>query len=248
MSAGAEAPSAAVLVIGDEILSGRTRDSNFGTIAEWAVAMGLDVREARFVADEEEDIVAAVNALRARYAYVFTTGGIGPTHDDITADAVAKAFGVPIGHHPDAVRILKAYFAEVGREANEARMRMARVPDGAVLIDNPVSRAPGFRIGNVFVMAGIPKVMTAMLEAVARMIEPGRPMLSASVDINAPEGDIAAPLKEIQARRRPAIIGCYPRQEGNRFCATVVVRAREPALLEAAAADVRALAARLGAA
>ena len=248
MTGASASPTAAVLVIGDEILSGRTKDANLGIIAEWAGAIGLDLKEARFVTDEEQDIVTAVNALRARFTYVFTTGGIGPTHDDITADAVAKAFGVPIGHHPDAVRLLKAYFAEVGREANEARMRMARVPDGAVLIENKVSRAPGFRIENVFVMAGIPRVMTGMLEAVARMIEPGRPMLSVSIDVAAAEGDIAAPLKDIQARHRPAIIGCYPRQEGNRFCATIVVRARDAALLEAAAAEVRALAARLGAA
>jgi molybdenum cofactor synthesis domain-containing protein len=242
VSEPAESPTAAVLIIGDEILSGRTKDVNLGTIAEWAGAMGLDLREARVVADEESDIVDAVNALRHRYAYVFTTGGIGPTHDDITADAVAKAFGVPIGHNPEAVRILEEWFALNGREANEARMRMARTPEGAVLIDNPVSRAPGFRIGNVFVMAGVPKIMTAMLESIARMIEPGRPMLSESVVIDAPEGDIAGPLKDIQLRHRPVIIGCYPGQVGDRFRATVVVRAREPAALAAAAAEVRALA------
>ena len=242
MSQPAESPTAAVLIIGDEILSGRTKDVNLATIAEWAGAMGLDLREARVVADEEPDIVDAVNALRQRYAYVFTTGGIGPTHDDITADAVAKAFGVPIGHNPEAVRILEEWFALNGREANEARMRMARTPEGAVLIDNPVSRAPGFRIGNVFVMAGVPKIMTAMLESVARMIEPGRPMLSESVVIDAAEGDIAGPLKDIQLRHRPVIIGCYPGQFGDRFRATVVVRSREPAALAAAAAEVRGLA------
>ncbi len=246
MSPASEAETAAVLIIGDEILSGRTKDVNLGIIAEWAGALGLDLREARVVADEEPAIVEAVNALRARYDHVFTTGGIGPTHDDITADAVARAFGVPIGHHPEAVRILKAHFASIGREANEARMRMARVPEGAVLIDNPVSLAPGFRIGNVYVMAGIPRVMTAMLEAVARMIEPGRPMLSVSAEIDAAEGDIAAPLKDIQARHRSVIIGCYPRQAGDRFCASVVLRSRDAALLEAAAAEVQALADRLG--
>jgi molybdopterin-biosynthesis enzyme MoeA-like protein len=153
---------------------------------------------------------------------------------------------VPIGHNPQAVRILKDYFAEVGREANEARMRMARMPQGAVLIDNPVSRAPGFRIGNLFVMAGIPKVMSAMLDSISRMIEAGRPMLSASVDVEAPEGDIAGPLKDIQARHGAVVIGCYPRQEGKRFCATVVMRARDGAKLDAAAAEVHAMAERFG--
>jgi molybdenum cofactor synthesis domain-containing protein len=246
VSTAPEAPTAAVLIIGDEILSGRTKDANLATIAEWAGVMGLDLREARVVADIEDDIVASINALRTRYAYVFTTGGIGPTHDDITADAVARAFGVPIGHNPQAVRILKDYFAEVGREANEARMRMARMPDGAVLIDNPVSRAPGFHIGNVFVMAGIPKVMTAMLESIAGMIEAGRPMLSASVEIDAAEGDIAGPLKDIQARHGAVVIGCYPRQQGKRFCATVVLRARDGEMLDAAAAEVHVLAERFG--
>jgi molybdenum cofactor synthesis domain-containing protein len=245
VTGNSQAPTAAVLIIGDEILSGRTKDSNLAIIAEWAGAMGLDLREARVVSDDEAEIVAAVNALRARYGYVFTTGGIGPTHDDITADAVARAFGVPIGHHPEAVRLLQEYFAEVGREPNEARMRMARMPQGAVMIANPVSRAPGFRIGNVFVMAGIPKVMTAMLEAVAGMIEPGSPMLSASVEIDAAEGDIAGPLKDIQERYRSVMIGCYPRQVDSRFCATVVVRSRDSAMLDAAAAEVRALADRL---
>ena len=246
MTTAPEAPSAAVLIIGDEILSGRTKDANLATIAEWAGAMGLDLREARVVADIEDDIVAAVNALRTRYAYVFTTGGIGPTHDDITADAVARAFGAPIGHNPQAVRILEDYFAEIGREANEARMRMARMPEGAVLIDNPVSRAPGFRIGNVFVMAGIPRVMTAMLDSISRMIEAGRPMLSASVEIDAAEGDIAGPLKDIQARHGAVVIGCYPRQQGKRFCATVVLRARDRTLLDAAAVEVHAMAERFG--
>jgi molybdenum cofactor synthesis domain-containing protein len=241
-----EAPTAAVLVIGDEILSGRTKDANLGIIADWAGVMGLDLKEARVVSDDEDDIVAAVNALRQRYDYVFTTGGIGPTHDDITADAVGKAFGLPVAHDAEAVRILEDHFARMGREANEARMRMARMPEGAMLIDNPVSRAPGFRVENVFVMAGIPKVMTAMLESISRMIEPGRPMLSASVEVDAAEGDIAGPLKDIQARHDRVTIGCYPRQTERGFCATIVVRSRDQAVLAAAAAEVHALAERLG--
>jgi molybdenum cofactor synthesis domain-containing protein len=242
----AEAPTAAVLVIGDEILSGRTKDANLGIIAEWAGVMGLDLEKPGWCADDEDEIVAAVNALRQRYTYVFTTGGIGPTHDDITADAVGKAFGLPVAHDAQAVAILKEHFARMGREANEARMRMARMPEGAELIDNPVSRAPGFRVGNVFVMAGIPKVMTAMLESISQMIEPGRPMLSASVTVEATEGDIAGPLKDIQARHGPVMIGCYPRHTETGFCATIVVRSRDQAALAAAAAEVNALAERLG--
>jgi molybdenum cofactor synthesis domain-containing protein len=246
MSGKSEVATAAVLVIGDEILSGRTKDANLGIIADWAGVMGLDLKEARVVSDDEDDIVAALNALRRRYTYVFTTGGIGPTHDDITADAVGKAFGLPVAHDAKAVRILQEHFARMGREANEARMRMARMPEGAVLIDNPVSRAPGFRVENVFVMAGIPKVMAAMLESISHMIEPGRPILSAAVTVEATEGDIAGPLKDIQARHGPVTIGCYPRQTETGFCATIVVRSRDQAALGAAAAEVNALAKRLG--
>ncbi|HEX3215586.1 MAG TPA: competence/damage-inducible protein A, partial [Aestuariivirgaceae bacterium] len=162
-----QAPSAAVLLIGDEILSGRTKDKNLGYIADFLTALGIDLLEARVVGDNEAAIVAAVNDLRSRYSYVFTTGGIGPTHDDITADAVAKAFGVPIDHDPQAVALLQAFFSEIGREPNEARMRMARLPQGARMIPNPVSKAPGFQIGNVHVMAGVPAIMQAMLQELA---------------------------------------------------------------------------------
>ena len=191
-------PTAAVLLIGDEILSGRTKDKNLGFIADYLVGLGIDLKEARCVADDEGDIVAALNALRARYTYVFTTGGIGPTHDDITADAVAKAFQVPIGHHPRAMEILLAYFKEIGREPNEARLRMARTPEGATLIENAVSKAPGFRIGNVFVMAGVPKIMQAMMEAIAPTLDKGVPMQSRTVALQGGEGDVAKPLGEIQ--------------------------------------------------
>src|SRR5687767_4759749 len=157
--------TAAVLVIGDEILSGRTKDKNIGYIAEYLTAIGIDLKEVRVVPDEEDEIVAALNAMRRRYTYVFTTGGIGPTHDDITADCVAKAFGVPIDHDPRAVAILKERLGARGVELNEARLRMARIPQGADLVDNPVSGAPGFWIGNVIVMAGVPTIMQAMLDA-----------------------------------------------------------------------------------
>lgn len=237
--------TAAVLIIGDEILSGRTKDTNLGTIADWATAMGIDLKEARVVPDEEAEIVAAVNALRDRYTYVFTTGGIGPTHDDITADAVAKAFGVAIRHDPEAVRLLTQYYAEIGREANEARMRMARLPEGAVMIPNRISRAPGFRIGNVFVMAGVPKIMAVMLEEVGRMIEPGAPMRSMSIDVDTAEGDLAPPLKAIQERHPTVVIGSYPREEGGRFFSQIVLRSRDEAALKSAAAEVEAMAERL---
>ncbi len=167
------APTAALLIIGDEILSGRTKDRNLGYIADFLTGLGIDLKEARVVADVESDIVTAVNALRSRYTYLFTTGGIGPTHDDITADAVAKAFNVEIRHDPRAVDILKAHY-DPGM-LNEARLRMARIPVGAELIENRVSKAPGFRLGNVFVMAGVPQIMQAMLEAIAPMLAGGEP-------------------------------------------------------------------------
>jgi len=185
-----QAPTAAVLLIGDEILSGRTKDKNLGFIADYLTVLGIDLKEARIVSDIEDEIVEAVNALRRRYSYVFTTGGIGPTHDDITADAVAKAFGVEIDHHPEAVEILLAHFKAIGREPNEARLRMARTPKGASLIANPVSKAPGFQIGNVFVMAGIPKVMNAMMEEVAPRLQRGAPVISHVVTIQGGEGDV----------------------------------------------------------
>jgi molybdenum cofactor synthesis domain-containing protein len=238
-------PTAAVLLIGDEILSGRTKDRNLGTIADFLTGLGIDLKEARVVPDEEVEIVAALNALRARYTYVFTTGGIGPTHDDITADAVAKAFAVPIAHHPEAVRILREYFASIGREANEARMRMARIPEGGSLIPNRVSKAPGFRIGNVFVMAGVPKIMQAMLEEIAPQLERGRPMLSRTVPIFIGEGDLAKPLADIQARYPAVVIGSYPFEEGGRFGAHIVLRSRNEALLDQATAEVEAMAAAL---
>ena len=166
-----------MLVIGDEILSGRTKDKNIGYIADYLTAIGIDLKEVRVVSDDEAAIVAALNALRARYTYVFTTGGIGPTHDDITADCVAKAFGVPIDHHPEAVAILKERMAKIGGELNEARMRMARIPHGAALVTNKVSGAPGFWIGNVIVMAGVPSIMQAMLDEVAPKLKTGAKLL-----------------------------------------------------------------------
>ena len=246
MTDPSDQPTAAVLIIGDEILSGRTKDRNLGYIADWLAALGIDLKEARVVSDIEDDIVAAVNALRSRYTYVFTTGGIGPTHDDITADAVAKAFGVPIRHDPEAVAILESYFAEMGREPNEARMRMARLPEGAAMIPNAVSRAPGIRMGNVFVMAGVPRIMAAMLETVGPSLRQGVPIQSRSVGIDAGEGEIAGPLKAIQERYPAVVIGSYPKElPGSRFAADIVLRARDEEALAAATLEVEALRDRL---
>ena len=200
--------TAALLVIGDEILSGRTKDKNIGYIAEYLTNIGVDLREVRVVADIEDEIVAAVNALRAKYDYLFTTGGIGPTHDDITADCVAKAFGVALPYHPEAVDILKKRFN--GADLNEARMRMTRIPEGGTLVYNKVSGAPGFRIGNVFVMAGIPVVMQAMLDEIAPTLNTGKKMLSESVRADAREGDIGGPLGEVAKAFPDVTIGSYP--------------------------------------
>jgi molybdenum cofactor synthesis domain-containing protein len=235
-------PTAAVLLIGDEILSGRTKDKNLGFIADYLSALGIDLKEARVVSDQEEEIANAVNALRHRYSYVFTTGGIGPTHDDITADAVARAFGVPIDHDARAVEILLAYFREMGREPNEARMRMARIPKGASLIDNPVSKAPGFQMGNVFVMAGVPKIMHAMMEDVAKRLTPGVPMQSRQVEFRGGEGDAAKPLGEIQKAFPNVVIGSYPFQAPDGFATNLVLRSRDADALEQAFAAVRQMA------
>ncbi|MEJ1161107.1 competence/damage-inducible protein A [Prosthecomicrobium sp. N25] len=246
-SAEAGSVTAGMLVIGDEILSGRTKDKNIGFVAEYLTGLGIDLREVRIVPDIADEIVAALNALRHRYTYVFTSGGIGPTHDDITADCVAAAFGVEIGHDPRAVEILTRHFAERGVEANEARMRMARIPQGADLIENRVSRAPGFRIGNVHVMAGVPSVLQAMMDAVAPTLKGGRRLLSESIDTRLGEGTIAADLGAIQKAHPGTMIGSYPYFDGSRHATNVVVRARDPDTLAAAAAEVRAMVDRLNA-
>jgi molybdenum cofactor synthesis domain-containing protein len=233
--------TAAVLLIGDEILSGRTKDKNLGFIADWLTAMGIDLKEARVVADEQADIVAAVNALRARWDYVFTTGGIGPTHDDITADAIAAAFGVPIDHDPRAVAILTEYYAGEPGKLNEARLRMARLPAGSELIDNPVSGAPGFQVGNVFVMAGVPRIMQAMLESLAPRLERGAVMESRTVVAWIGEGDLAKGLKDVQARFPDVVMGSYPFVDGIRYGSNLVLRGRDVGRLEAAVMEVEAM-------
>jgi molybdenum cofactor synthesis domain-containing protein len=203
--------TAGLLVIGDEILSGRTKDVNIATTAEFCTDLGIDLREVRVVADVEADIIAALNALRARYTYVFTTGGIGPTHDDITADAVAKAFGVGLPIHPEARAMLEARWRETGAEVNAARLRMARIPEGADLIVNSVSAAPGFRIENVHVMAGVPIIMQAMLESILPTLRTGRKVLSRTVPARVGEGIVAAPLAALQEAYPDFKMGSYPR-------------------------------------
>jgi molybdenum cofactor synthesis domain-containing protein len=234
--------TAAVLVIGDEILSGRTKDKNIGYIAEFLTDLGIDLKEVRVVPDEEPEIVAAVNALRSRYVYLFTTGGIGPTHDDITAECVAKAFGVALEHHPRAVEIMRERLAQTGGEMNEARMRMTRVPKGAALVLNKISAAPGFWIGNVIVMAGIPSVMQAMLDYVAPQLKTGAKMLSETIRADCREGDIGTELGAIAKTYADVVIGSYPfADEKNRANTNVVVRSRDPQKLTAAKAAVEAM-------
>ena len=239
---GPQIVTAAILVIGDEILSGRTKDKNIGYIAEYLTAIGIDLREVRVVPDIEGEVVDALNALRRRYTYVFTTGGIGPTHDDITADCVAKAFGVGIDHHPEAVAILKERFAKMGTEANEARLRMARIPDGAALVYNKVSGAPGFWIGNVITMAGVPSIMQAMLDEVAPKLKTGTKMLSETIRADAREGDIGAPLGDLAKVHGEVSIGSYPFFDDKSGPNTnIVVRGRDAGKLAEAKAAIEAM-------
>ena len=238
-SSSATIVTAAILVIGDEILSGRTKDKNIGYIAEYLTNIGVDLREVRVVPDVSEEIVAAVNALRGRYTYVFTTGGIGPTHDDITADAVAAAFGVAIDHDPRAVAMLSERFSP--EELNEARMRMARIPAGAELVANAISKAPGFNIGNVYVMAGVPAIMQAMLDVIGPTLQTGAKMLSDTVRAGLREGDIGGPLAEV-ARAHPEVsIGSYPFWSETGPDTNIVVRSRDAEKLLAAMAAVKTM-------
>jgi molybdenum cofactor synthesis domain-containing protein len=231
--------TAAALVIGNEILSGQTRDANLAFIAERLAALGIRLREARVVADETADIVAAVNDLRRRFDYVFTTGGIGPTHDDITSAAVAQAFGRPLVLHPEAHRILESYYQP--GELNEARLRMAHAPEGAALVENPISGAPGFQIENVFVLAGIPAVMQAMFESLRHRLAGGAPLLSRTIVAELPEGRMAAGLGAIQAANPEVEIGSYPFHKNGRYGARLVVRSTDPERLARVGEDVAAL-------
>lgn len=232
--------TAAILIIGDEILSGRTQDVNTRYIANYLAEIGVDLREARVVPDDEAEIVAALNALRARYTYVFTTGGIGPTHDDITADAVAKAFGVAIDEDPRAIALLRERFSE--EELNPARRRMARIPKGAELVLNAISKAPGFWIGNVIVMAGVPMIMQAMFDTVGPQLKAGTRILVETVPAGAiPEGAYAARLEEIAKAHSGVSIGSYPSFSSAGVRNQIVLRSRDAAALAQASAQTRAM-------
>lgn len=229
-------PTAAMLVIGDEILSGRTRDANMHHLAGQFTARGIDLREVRIVSDDREAIIEAVRALSDRYDHVVTSGGIGPTHDDITAECIAAAFGAEIDVRDDARAILQEHYDRAGLELNAARLRMARIPDGAALIDNPVSSAPGFTLGNVHVMAGVPKVFEAMVASVLPGLTGGKPLYSQSVQINRGEGVIAAPLAALAEEYDDLSIGCYPYQKDGVFGAQIVIRGEDTARVDGALA------------
>ncbi len=227
-------PTAAMLVIGDEILSGRTRDANMHYLAQELTKHGIDLKEVRIVSDEAPAIEAAVRALSDAHDHVFTSGGIGPTHDDITADCIARAFETPIDIRADARALLEAHYDKSGLDLNAARLRMARIPDGAVLIENPVSTAPGFTIENVHVMAGVPSVFQAMVASVLPTLTGGSPLLSQTLRIDRGEGDIAQTLASLAEEFSDLTIGCYPFQINGVFGANVVVRGTDGARIDAA--------------
>ncbi len=232
------APTGAILVIGNEILSGSTQDINVAFIAKRLGQRGIVLSEVRVVRDDETAIVEAVNALRKKFTYVFTTGGIGPTHDDITSECIAKAFGVPFAILPEAKKRLEDYYAKAGTQVNEARLRMATLPVGSLMIDNPVSAAPGFNIGNVFVMAGVPKIMQAMFDHVDTMIEGGPILLSQTVKCNQKEGDIGKELGDIQKDFPDVEIGSYPHMYQTPSL-SLVMRGTDEARIAAAAEKVK---------
>jgi len=232
--------TAAVLVIGDEILSGRTQDKNIAQIATWLDAQGIRLREVRVVPDVEDEIVAALNAVRARYDYVFTTGGIGPTHDDITVDAVAKALGVGVIIHPEARAILERYYGGRGLELTEARLRMARTPDGAELIPNRMSGAPGIRIGNLFVMAGVPHITAGMLDALTGQLEGGAPLVARTIGAWSPESEVADLLRQGEKDHPGVVIGSYPFFRDGKVGANFVIRSTSAADVAACVAMLTA--------
>lgn len=237
--------TAAVLVIGDEILSGRTQDTNSGYIAEFLTKIGIDLKEIRVVPDDMHVIIEAVRALSANYSYVFSTGGIGPTHDDITADAMAAAFDVGIDYNDEAITIMSANYPK-DIKLNEARMRMARIPFGASLIPNKISAPPGFKIKNVHVLAGVPSVMRSMLDAVGPTLETGEVIHSRTLPYSRGEGSIAAGLGELQKKYEDIAIGSYPMKVDGRFMTNIVLRGRNEARLAEAESAVAALIEELG--
>ncbi|QAX30872.1 competence/damage-inducible protein A [Leisingera sp. NJS204] len=231
-------PTAAMLVIGDEILSGRTRDANMHYLAGELTKHGIDLMEVRIVSDDEAAIIGAVQALAGAYGHVFTSGGIGPTHDDITADCIAKAFDAHLDVRGDARAILQAHYDTQGLELNEARLRMARIPEGAALIENPVSAAPGFTLGNVHVMAGVPLIFQAMVASVMPTLTGGQPMLSQTLRVLRGEGEIAGPLRVLAEAYADLSVGCYPFQKDGAFGANIVIRGTDGARIDAAMTEL----------
>ncbi|WP_264211325.1 competence/damage-inducible protein A [Leisingera thetidis] len=231
-------PTAAMLVIGDEILSGRTRDANMHYLAGELAKHGIDLKEVRIVSDDEAAVISAVKALAGAHDHVFTSGGIGPTHDDITADCIAKAFDAHLDVREDARAILQAHYDTQGIELNAARLRMARIPDGAALIDNPVSAAPGFTLGNVHVMAGVPLIFQAMVASVMPTLTGGRPMLSQTLRVLRGEGEIAGPLRVLAEAYADLSVGCYPFQKDGVFGANVVIRGTDGVRIDAAMTEL----------
>ena len=239
MAASSEPVTACFIIIGNEILSGRTRDANLPYLAEWLNRLGIQLREARVVPDLESAIIEAVNESRARFDYVFTSGGIGPTHDDITSASVAKAFGTELELNAEAHAVLATHYAE--GELNEARLGMARIPKGATLIDNPISKAPGFQIENVFVLAGIPVIFEAMLESLRHRLVGGDPVLSRTIGATLPEGVLAEPLAELQRAYPQVDMGSYPFYRAGRFGLSIVLRATDKVALDGAAEELKAV-------
>ena len=236
-------PTAAMLIIGNEILSGRTQDANLAFVGTSLAEIGIRLMEARVVPDVEEEIVTAVNALRERYGYLFTTGGIGPTHDDITAACIAKAFGVGFGDHPEAVQRLTEYYGS--EHLTEIRLRMARMPEGAVLVENSVSGAPGFRMGNVYVMAGVPSIMRAMFDSIKGELQRGQPIVSRTVTAEVPESRVAKALGEIQERYPDVDVGSYPFMKDGVLGVQLVARGTDAALVEEAEREIQVMVATL---
>ena len=227
---------ASLIIIGNEILSGRTQDKNLSYLATWLNEIGIQLSEVRVIRDEEDEIVDTVNLLRKKYDYVFTTGGIGPTHDDITSESIAKAFNVELETNPEALKILQSYYKE--GELNEARLKMTLLPKGAELVENPVTKAPGFKMENVFVMAGIPSIMQGMLEGAKAFLKIGNKMTSKSIDVFMPESYVAEELSKMQDNYPEVEIGSYPFNKEGQFGTSLVMRSANLDTLERCASDV----------
>jgi molybdenum cofactor synthesis domain-containing protein len=227
---------AALIIIGNEILSGRTKDKNLAYLAEWLNEIGIQLYEVRVIRDDEKEIIDCVNLLRKKYDYVFTTGGIGPTHDDITTESIAKAFNVELETNPEALKILQSYYKE--GELNEARLKMTLLPKGAELVENPVTKAPGFKMENVFVMAGIPSIMQGMLEGAKAFLKIGNKMTSKSIDVFMPESYVAEELSKMQDNYPEVEIGSYPFNKEGQFGTSLVMRSANLDILERCASDV----------